>query len=256
MKIHPAITCSLLVISTSLVACASNPPVVPGTASVFGPGWQCLLVPTSFDGPGTIFSVDQKGVKYHVADLSSQPQVVVQQGAAAMGTYHETETLGSNIILSLLDKAIPGASASLSATAGLTRTTDVEYGDLIYEITYQPATDYAVQWFNQNVHPDNDTRYFFVREAYDAGSVKYDLSDNDVASLGGAVQVQQKLSGKGTLLEAKDATGYKLTQNFSPKLRTCILPYEFEVVSAGADGSVRWGLSKQPAAVPVIVSQQ
>lgn len=259
MNIRPIYPWAVLIMSVSLSSCATPTPkkiLDSGSSAVFGPGWQCMLVPSSFDGPGTIFSVDKGGVKYHLVDLSSQPEVAVSTSPAAMGEYRETETLGTNIILDLLDKAIPGARASLSADAGHTRTTDIEYSNLTYEVTYQTATDFAEKWFNQNIRPDNGTRYYFVREAYSAGAVKYDLSDNDVASLGGEAQVRNLLSGKGTLVNAKDSSSYQLTQDFSPKLRTCILPYEFEIVSAGADGSVRWGLSREPSIVPKIISEK
>jgi len=32
-------------------------PTMLTNPTVIGPGWQCLLTPTAFDGPGTIFSV-------------------------------------------------------------------------------------------------------------------------------------------------------------------------------------------------------
>ena len=49
-------------------------------STVLGPGWQCLLIPTSFYQPGTIFSIDNAtGEKSRIISL----KVPIQKGPAA-----------------------------------------------------------------------------------------------------------------------------------------------------------------------------
>jgi hypothetical protein len=232
-----------------LAGCPGGTVRLDGVEAVLGAGWQCLLVPSSFDAPGSIFSVQAGGQKLRLADLSDQ--VKVHDGTAAMGRITENRTLGGNIVLGLLENAIPGVSARLSGTAKTERRSVVQYGDLTYQVTYQDAADQAEKWFRGNVKPQAGARYFLVREAYVAGKISYDLTAEEVSALGGEAEFKKLISAKGELARREAGNAYKLDQSFSPKLRTCILPYEF-IPSAGLGGERTWSLGTQPASVPAI----
>lgn len=215
------------------------------------PGWQCLLVPSTFDAPGSIFSVDTGGHKFRIADLSSQPEVLVHRSPAAFPTIVEKRSLGSNIVIGLLDNAIPGVSAKLTGTATSTTNNVVEYGDLTYEITYKSAADFAISWFNRNVKPEDGMRYFLVREAYVAGRINYSISDDVVTALGGQANFKSLIGANGNLIKTDYKTEYQLRQNLSPPLRTCILPSEFTPEGAKFTGGTVWGLAEN-ATIPMI----
>ena len=215
------------------------------------PGWQCLLVPSTFDAPGSIFSVDSSGRKFRIADLGSQPEVAVHRGSAAFPKIVEKRSLGSNIVIGLLENAIPGVSAKLTGTSTSTTNNMVEYGNLTYEITYKPAADFATSWFNRNVSPEDGVRYFLVREAYVAGRINYDINADAVTALGGQAKFKNLIGANGDLIKNEFRTGYQLQQNLSPPLRTCILPSEFTPVGAKITGTTVWGLTEKATVPPI-----
>jgi hypothetical protein len=214
-------------------------------------GWQCLLVPSTFDPPASIFSVDSKGRKFHIVDLSDSAQVKVERGKAAFPKVVEKRSLSSDITIGLLENAIPGVSAKLSGTSTNTTDNTVEYGDLVYELTYKPTADFAKSWFNSNVTPEDGVRYFLVREAYVAGQINYDISADAVAALGGEAKLRNLLEANGNLLKKTSNTSYQLHQNLSPPLRTCILPSEFTPIGAKITGTSIWGLTDKTTVPPI-----
>jgi hypothetical protein len=216
------------------------------------PGWQCLLVPSNFDAPGSIFSVDSTGRKFRIADLTGQTGIVIQRSPAAFPKIVEKRSLGSNIVIGLLENAIPGVSAKLTGTLTSTTNNTVEYGDLVYEITYKQAADLAILWFNRNVTPEAGVRYFLVREAYVASRINYDINAETIAALGGETKFMNMVGVNGNLVSNESKTSYQLKQNLLPPLRTCILPSEFTPVLAHRmSTTVLWGLTERTA-VPQI----
>ena len=249
LRLHP-LAIGMLAVMLTVSGCHSRVGQdIPITS--LPPGWQCLLVPSNFDAPGSIFSVDSSGRKFRIADLTGQTGIVIKRSPAAFPKIVEKRSLGSNIVIGLLENAIPGASAKLTGTLTSTTNNTVEYGNLVYEITYKQAADLAISWVNRNITPEEGVRYFLVREAYVASRINYDINADTIAALGGEAKFMSMIGANGNLISNESKTGYQLKQTLSPPLRTCILPSEFTPVGAKITGATVWGLNER-AAVPQI----
>ena len=219
-----------------LALCPANLawPQTAAAAKVLGPGWQCLLVPTSFDGPGTIFSIESDGTKSRIVDLSkaskSGKPVPVKTQAAGIGVITSDRKVNAGIAVSLLEKISPGLAAKISAGGHHLDVSKVQYGDVQEETTFDTDLKPILNaWLAKNAKEYMSgaagTRYFVVRDAYRAGMVDYHFSKDNVAELGGEGTFKSLFSANLSLSGGYEA-GYDLNQKFDPRLRVCVRTYE------------------------------
>ncbi len=221
-------------------------------AALLGPGWQCLLVPTSFDGPGTIISVSNIGEKSRIVDLRAVKLITVQTGPAAFGKITDNRKISGDATVSLLEKAIPGLSGRLKAEGKHMSDVVTEFSDVREETTYEAHINPIVEkWFREHVKVKPGYRYFLVRDAYLAGRVNYKFTKQDIASLGGEAKFKTLFQAKGTLTPRDDSSGYLLDQKLDPALHVCIRAPEI-VQTSGATAVVRYRVSDEAGQVPPI----
>jgi hypothetical protein len=239
-----------LIISGLLGSGAVLPQSVP--VPVVGPGWQCLLIPSSFDGPGTLFSVNGIGEKSRIVDLRALNLVPVRTGKAVFGRIAGKGNIGGDIVVGLLERAIPGLALKLKAEGGNIRSATVEYGNVEEETTYEAEVNQVFDdWFREHVAPKPGVRYFFVRDAYVAGSILYDLSEGDVVGAGGEIKFKRIFEASTTIFRKEGQNTYKLDQKLEPPLRVCIRASEV-LLTRNADGSEGYRLTARTGQVPPI----
>jgi hypothetical protein len=226
------------------------PQSVPVT--VVGPGWQCLLIPSSFDGPGTLFSVNATGEKSRIVDLRALNLIPVTTGTAAVGRLASKSTIGADIVIGLLERAIPGLGLKLKAEGDSISTVAVEYSNVKEETTYESEVNEIFdEWFSEHVKPKPGLRYFFVRDAYVAGSISYDLTSSSDAGAGGEVSLKRIFEASTTLFKRENQNTYRIDQTFDPPLRVCIRASEV-LVSRSGEGSEAYRLTPRTGQVPPI----
>ncbi len=217
-----------------------------------GPGWQCLLIPSSFDGPGTLFSVNAAGEKSRIVDLRALNLIPVRTGNAAFGRIASKGTIGGNVVVGLLEKAIPGLGLKLSAEGSNINGATIEYGNVEEEATYESEVNSIFDdWFNEHVKPKQGLRYFFVRDAFVAGSILYNLTNSNVEGAGAELTLKHIFEASAVLFRHEGEKTYTLDQSFNPPLRVCIRASEVSITRS-AEGSEAYQLTTRTGQVPPI----
>ena len=179
-------------------------------STVLGPGWQCLLIPTSFYQPGTIFSIDNAtGEKSRIISL----KVPIQKGPAAFPKVTDTKKLSGDMTVSLLEKLIPGLGAKLKAEGSQLNEVGAEYKDVREETTFETEVNEIVEKWLRGYDGLKDThRYFLVRDAYLAGHMNYIFTKRDIEDLGGEAKFKRLFVVKGTVAHHQHENRYQLDQ--------------------------------------------
>ncbi|HEX8703251.1 MAG TPA: hypothetical protein VF815_30725 [Myxococcaceae bacterium] len=212
---------------------------VSSLSDVLGKGWECYASPSGFNAPGTIFSLDTKGVRRDEADLSSKFEV--QEADRVIGEVNVFRDVTMGTALSLLKGAVKDLSLSANANLSAKSSTQIKATQGKEERILH--TDYreALKWAREN--PDiyaADRRVFLVRHTFKTSSIDYVLDSTFVGALGGEVKFKELATLSSNL---KPETGsedpakplYTLRQTFTSPLRMCVLLDELRM-PAGVSG--------------------
>ena len=252
----------LLGLAAAIVTLCSATPAWSQTAvasKVLGPGWQCLLVPTSFDGPGTVFSVDPDGTKSRIIDLSLPTKfgkpIPVKRLPAAIGAITSDHKAEAGVTVSLLEKIIPGLAAKISAGGHHLDASKIVYDKVQEETTFDTDLKPILNaWLAKNskdyMAGGPGTRYFVVRDAFLAGAVDYHFSKDNIAELGGEGTFKSLFSANVSLKGSYEA-GYDLNQKFEPPLRVCVRTYEI-APTRGLSAAITYQVIPKDGLVPDI----
>lgn len=212
--------------------------------STLGPGWECPLALSSFNGPGTIIEITSKNGPLEVVDLSHL--ITIKRKPAIIASFTDTREIKTGIIASFLEKLIPGVKAKLGAQAGAKRANSISYDRVTEERTDFAAEDKALQWVRKNPkafkNRTQGSRYYLVRYAYLAGHINYDLSSEMTTAVGGEAAFNGLGNVSVSLINVDGSTHLRLDQTMDPPLRVCIKTREIGVVGAGSGGEARFGL--------------
>jgi hypothetical protein len=240
-------TCTTLA-QTSVPTMLANPTVI-------APGWQCLLTPTAFDGPGSLFSVSPDGTKSRIVDLEKLKLVRVRREPSTLGTITSDKKVEGSVALTLLEKIIPGLGAKFSAGAHAINVSRVAYANVIEETTYETElTPVLNAWIAKNskqyMPRVQGVRYFIVRDAYQAGLIDYHFSKDDLVQFGGEASFKQIAAGSGSFSKGADSS-YDLKQTFSLPLRVCVRTFEIGQTK-GLAGASEYAIVPGDGEVPLI----
>jgi len=215
-------------------------------------GWKCLMTPTSFYAPGTIIELYPDGGVDRVVDLSQQ--IKISRGPAEVPVFEEQRTVSTGLILGLLKSVVKIGEASVSADASKTYSNAVQYAKVTEETTDFEAEAVVNEWVKQNPKAferrKQGHRFLYVRDAYLAGELSYNVSDEIVAALGGEAQIKKAATLKVNLVNTAGGQGFRLNQTFSPPLRVCLKARPIGVLSAGAGGEQKLGVLPMDARLP------
>ncbi|MGE3229387.1 MAG: hypothetical protein AB7J30_08110 [Hyphomicrobium sp.] len=213
---------------------------VPGVPK----GYQCPLVPNGFDPAGSIYRVDKDGTYFRVKDFTSDASVTALgqvKREVPISNYVLSDTQQSNAGLSmdLLQKVVPGLTASTSADYKKAMTVDITVEDMVGEVIDDSIADKIVELFKASMKPKPGSKYFMVRETVKAGAVSYKLKQTDLAKLGGKAEVE-KLAQAQANVTVKDNDGlFEIKQTFKPnRMPICIKSAEIVIEGQGTDQSV------------------
>jgi hypothetical protein len=236
------------VFATALAGCsgdlsgtstASITPVAEAVTSQFVPGvpkgYQCPLVPNGFDPPGSIYRLDQDGTYYRVKDFTTTPEIQALGGykrEVKISNYQLTDTqqVNAGISFDLLQKVVPGLTASGSADYKKAMTVEITVEDMVGEVIDDAVADMIVELFEVSIKPKPGSKYFLVREAVKAGAVSYKLKHTDLARVGGKSEVEQ-LAKTAANVTVRDNDGVmEIKQKFGPdRMSICIKSAEVSI---------------------------
>jgi hypothetical protein len=218
---------ALTALGCNATTTAKPPATIPPLEETLGKGWQCLAVPTGFEAPGTIFTLDPRGIRQDEIDLSSSFHG--RKADAAVGDINQSWGVTVAFSLSIIGKAnvsgsiSPDLAAKRAVSVSLIKPVQMELIDL-------PDFETAKQWIGQ--HPealDGGRRAFVVRQALVANGLNFQFDGSIVAELGGDAKFSNMVEVSGTPKPQDTPAGkvYVLNQTFPSPLRVCILPEEF-----------------------------
>jgi hypothetical protein len=218
---------------------ASITPVAETVTSQFVPGvpkgYQCPLVPNGFDPPGSIYRLDRDGTYFRVKDFTATPEIAAlasYKREVKISNYQLADTQQANAGLSfdLLQKVLPGISASGSADYKKAMTVEITVEDMVGEVIDDAVADMIVELFEVSIKPKPGSKYFLVREAVKAGAVSYKLKQSDLARIGGKAEVEQLAKGAANVTVRDNDGVLELKQKFGPdRMSICIKSAEISI---------------------------
>jgi hypothetical protein len=217
-------------------------PTVPMPA--LGTGWRCLLTPSSFYGPGTIVEIYPDDTVDSVVDLSGRVKKTSRPSAIA--AFEERRTISGGIMVDLLRTVLKFGDAKVSAQASKGYMNNVSYGDVTHEMTYADAETVVNTWVRAN--PDKfarisrGNRFHWIREAYLAREISYNLSDELTLAVGGEAAIKKAGLFKVAVIDDTGTKRYRLNQVFNPAMRVCVKARPIGVLSAGSGGEQELGV--------------
>jgi hypothetical protein len=228
VRLHYLIAAAIICVG----GCKSTQPVEPHVRpleATLGPGWQCFLTPTGFNAPGTIFTVDSRGVIRDEADLSQLFATQTQDRLFGAATWTKGISLGFS--LALLAGAIKNVSADVNASLRETATVTISIGGGREERSYLKDYEVARRWVaeHQQIY-HGDRRVFVVRNAFLVKDIKYRFDAEALRELGGEVKFKQLATITGSTPSSVSQDGkpavYDLDLKLPEHLRLCVLPDE------------------------------
>jgi hypothetical protein len=207
---------------------------VPGVPN----GYQCPLVPNGFDPAGSIYRLDKDGTYFRVKDFTTDAAIT------ALGTFRrevkisnyqlaDTQQASVGLSLNLLNKVLPGLTASASADYKKAMTVEITVEDMVGEVIDDAVADRIVELFQTTMKAKPGNTYFLVREAVKAGAVSYKIKRTDLAKLGGKAEVEKLAQGAANVTVRENDGVLEIKQTFKPdRMPICIKSAEL-VIEAG-----------------------
>ena len=186
----------------------------PKPPEVLEPGWQLHPRPTTLEGVGTVFRVDDKGRRYPVTTL----EVASKVGPVAQGRHHVLSAAHMGMIARLV--GLGGVNVSAARTHSLVFDLD------------QPTREYVEDaeldrvLLSRAIARRPGDRYFVIRASLSALGVTYRLEDEVVQDLGGKAKLTEAAELAGTLHESKKSGTFTLDQRFETPYHIMFLPEE------------------------------
>jgi hypothetical protein len=224
---------------------ASIKPGADAITSSFVPGvpkgYQCPLVPNGFDPTGSIYRLDKDGTYFRVKDFTADGAI------AALGSFKrevkisnyqlsDTQQANAGLSLNLLNKVLPGLTASASADYKKAMTVEITVEDMVGEVIDDAVADKIAEQFHTTMKAKPGNTYFLVREAVKAGAVSYKIKRNDLARLGGKAEVEKLAQAAANVTVRENDGVLEIKQTFKPeRMPICIKSAEI-VVEGGRGG--------------------
>ncbi|MGI9520665.1 MAG: hypothetical protein ACR2PG_03355 [Hyphomicrobiaceae bacterium] len=209
--------------------------LVPGLPA----GYRCPLVPNGFDPVGSIYRVNRSGTYFRVADLSNNPRILKTiRNNVPVGNYafNHKEQASADLSVSLLKRVLPGFSGS--ARSNRQFNVDITVQKMHAKMLYDTEADYIRDWFAEKIRPKTGNRYFLVREAIFAGSVRYVVDSQDLKKAGVKAKVEEVIDSSANATFRDSDRKLVITQNFDPPTQVCMKVAEIEIDRRRSNGTV------------------
>ena len=224
--------CTLFIVFP-LAGCIEPGPPTPISAIV-PDGWNCLAAPSAFDGPGSIFRVTEDGTKFTVGDFGSD--VPRQSGPFVAPTVTQTRDIGAGVVAQLI-----GLPMSANAAAADKYRVQQKFGGVQELNTTDDAVRNVVNAFYTRPDLDRNQRYYLVRRAVTATSVRYDF-DQDISGSFGA-DIAAKVVTVRPKASYSRADGIHYDNTFSQPVNVCVLAQQLPVPQPPAQAPAAPGIA-------------
>ncbi len=198
-------------------------------------GWQFFSRPTTLEPVGTLFRIDQAGVRYNVGEL--EPKVT--RGIEGGGTIQSQADINVNFMAKLL-----GITASADAKGSTTEQIEFTLTNPEREMTTDMDLDKVLIPFLKTHVYKADQRYFVIRDCRWATGMRYRIGKQKVFALGGEGVINDAVK-VGAKVDASNQNFLDFTFDLATPMRVMFLPEEIRPTTAGL-GKVAPTLGRVP----------
>jgi hypothetical protein len=200
------------------------------------PDFQMFPSARTFDPPGSIFRINHDGIRYDVADISSE--VATTGGFEDIPDQTGRRRVDGNFLGGLLnDRASGSVSASGSYIVSL------KVSGAVRESTSDLNLDRALALALKEVSLRTDNRYFIIRETIAVRQVDYELATADLESVAAKVGVTPASNSK-VALKQLDSGSSALIGRYETPYRLFYKVEQIQFNSNGLNGDLK--LSREP----------
>lgn len=241
---------------TASVDTKKGEPLVTGTIIPGLPrGYQCPFVPNGFDPVASIYRLDRSGTYFRVADMGNDKRVLAKvRNNVKIGNYvfSDTQKASADLSVSLLKRVLPGLSGDAKSNKEF--DIGIMVKNMHAKVLYDAEADYIREWFAKTHKPKPGNRYFLVREAIFAGSVRYTMNAKDLKTAGIKAKVEKVVDVTANATFANHGQNLVIEQKFDPPTQVCIKVAEIEINPgrSGTQAAVAALKSIDPASLPKI----
>lgn len=170
-----------------VAGCRSTGPSLGVGEHLSYPGFETFPTPRTFDGPGLVFRIDDKGSRFPVTQLAVS---VEPAGEEEFPRLSQQSNWNAGLVASFL-------STTLNLDASSKYTLEICIGTGSRERTFDDAIDEALG--KADVTFKTGSRYFIIRETIATPSMSLKLLDNDETSAKLKAELDKKVSSDAEL---------------------------------------------------------
>jgi hypothetical protein len=196
----------VLISALQLVGCTDAVVTLP--PNIKYPGMETYPTPRAFDSPGTIFRIDNAGVRHYVDTLDIHAEGPLDE---ALVQVKRDGTISLSLLAQLLGKlkAIDSGSASVKSDTNTVETVNLTGGHRFR--AKDSDVDTAVTNLKLRFKPKN--RYYVVRETVAVDAVEYTLTRAATTDAKAAAKINQMVDASAGITW-KDQANNSLVQKF------------------------------------------
>lgn len=182
-------------------------------------GFTCLTSPSTAYAPGFVYRIDSNGVENLSEDLSLIASPV--RYPAALGSYEANLSGGAGLVASFVPPPGSFGSIDASASAATSRSSRVSFSSGAFLLMSDSQETELLDYINANLKFVAGNEYFVVRDTVQAEGIEIEVSAEDEAKLGGALEIQSLISAKPDF-NVERFERLVVKGNFAEPLNVCI----------------------------------
>jgi hypothetical protein len=183
-------------------------------------GWQFFDKPSTLEGPGTIFRIDQERRRFRVTELDVTPEI----GPEAFGRQQHEVAADSGIVASFL--GIAKADVGAKTIERIVIELQDCRREVLDDMQLDELLNAAAVFKKIQIREGND--YYIIRETRVAASVTYHLTREHVISLGGQAGLAE-IEAEGNVVRSTDRDEIRIEQRLDPPMGVLYLAEQFSV---------------------------
>ena len=196
-------------------------------AEILEEGWLLYAKPTTLEPVGTLFRIDDEGLRFMVDQIA----VEVQVGAEAVAKVQQRVQANIGFFARFL--GLDNYSGKISAKNS--ETLEFEIIDPERQSTFDAAMDRALDPILKDLKYRADNRYYVIRETRSATAMVYRLTQDQLGEIGGKASISVALHASATV-KAEQGGLYEINQTFPERMRVMFLAEEIAPVKSGLAG--------------------
>ena len=167
----------LVTAAFAVVGCKTSPPTPP-TGVLAQEGFEAFATPRSFDGPGTIYRIDEDGKRFSVSEIIIQ----FHTGDEELQNFISTREISIGQLLQAIGVLAEEMPTSAKANVSSTASTTIEARSAKRHYVRDDDIEAAMLEWAANARPRERNIYYLIRETVATNSLNYRVQRDWLAS--------------------------------------------------------------------------